>query len=125
MPPTAPTGATARKVGQVALGAALLLAGTGHLTAQREEFQAQVPTWFPVDLRGLGAETERAASYGLGAARAVLASGGELVLATCEHDGPVVGRVSNPVDAGRRLARAVPGPPGVPPPGWPVVEIGA
>ena len=49
MPPTAPTGATARKVGQVALGAALLLAGTGHLTAQREEFQAQVPTWFPVD----------------------------------------------------------------------------
>ena len=34
-------------------------------------------------------------------------------------------RVSNPVDAGRRLARAVPGPPGVPPPGWPVVEIGA
>ena len=25
------------------------MAGTGHLTAQREEFQAQVPDWFPVD----------------------------------------------------------------------------
>jgi uncharacterized membrane protein len=49
MPRSGPTGATARKVAQVALGAALLTAGTGHLTAQREEFQAQVPTWFPVD----------------------------------------------------------------------------
>lgn len=36
-------------VGQVALGAALLTAGTGHLTRQREEFQAQVPSWFPAD----------------------------------------------------------------------------
>ena len=36
-------------VGQVALGAALLTAGTGHLTKQREEFQAQVPSWFPAD----------------------------------------------------------------------------
>ena len=31
------------------LGAALVLAGVGHLTFQREEFQAQVPDWFPVD----------------------------------------------------------------------------
>jgi uncharacterized membrane protein len=31
------------------LGAALLFAGIGHLTAQRSEFQAQVPSWFPVD----------------------------------------------------------------------------
>lgn len=31
------------------LGAGLVLAGTGHLTVQREEFQAQVPDWFPVD----------------------------------------------------------------------------
>lgn len=31
------------------LGASLVLAGTGHLTFQREEFQAQVPDWFPVD----------------------------------------------------------------------------
>ncbi len=38
-----------RTLGRLALGGALLVAGTGHLTAQREEFQAQVPDWFPVD----------------------------------------------------------------------------
>ena len=38
-----------KMVGQVALGAALLTAGTGHLTKQREEFQAQVPSWFPAE----------------------------------------------------------------------------
>lgn len=38
-----------RAVGQGVLGAALLTAGTGHLTFQREEFQAQVPAWFPAD----------------------------------------------------------------------------
>lgn len=31
------------------LGAALIGAGVGHLTAQREEFRAQVPGWFPID----------------------------------------------------------------------------
>jgi uncharacterized membrane protein len=31
------------------LGAALVAAGVGHLTAQRREFQAQVPSWFPAD----------------------------------------------------------------------------
>lgn len=31
------------------LGGALIGAGLGHLTAQREEFQAQVPDWFPID----------------------------------------------------------------------------
>jgi uncharacterized membrane protein len=36
-------------MGQLALGAALLTAGTGHLTKQRQEFQAQVPSWFPAD----------------------------------------------------------------------------
>ena len=40
---------TIRVVGQLMLGAALLTAGVGHLTNQREEFQAQVPTWFPVE----------------------------------------------------------------------------
>ncbi len=36
-------------IGQLALGAALLTAGTGHLTKQRQEFQAQVLSWFPAD----------------------------------------------------------------------------
>lgn len=31
------------------LGAVLAGAGIGHLTTQRDEFQAQVPDWFPID----------------------------------------------------------------------------
>jgi uncharacterized membrane protein len=31
------------------LGAAMVGAGVLHLTTQRQEFQAQVPDWFPVD----------------------------------------------------------------------------
>ena len=38
-----------RVLGQVALGAVLLTAGAGHLTTKRGEFQAQVPSWFPID----------------------------------------------------------------------------
>lgn len=38
-----------RDGGRWLLGAALVLAGTGHLTFQRDEFRAQVPDWFPVD----------------------------------------------------------------------------
>jgi len=40
---------TSRTLGRIALGGALLLAGTAHLTTRREEFQAQVPPWVPVD----------------------------------------------------------------------------
>jgi uncharacterized membrane protein len=36
-------------VGRVLLGAALLVAGVGHLTWARTEFQAQVPSWVPLD----------------------------------------------------------------------------
>jgi uncharacterized membrane protein len=38
-----------RTVGRIALGAFLVFAGTSHLTWQRQEFQAQVPRWVPVD----------------------------------------------------------------------------
>ena len=38
-----------RTVGRLALGVALAFAGTGHLTFAREEFQAQVPNWVPID----------------------------------------------------------------------------
>lgn len=37
-----------RHVGRWALGAALLGTGTGHLTALRQEFRAQVPIWVPL-----------------------------------------------------------------------------
>lgn len=39
---------TARTAARWALGAGLVLAGIGHLTFEREEFQAQVPARFPV-----------------------------------------------------------------------------
>jgi uncharacterized membrane protein len=39
----------ARRASQVALGAFLLSAGVSHLTVSRLEFQAQVPTWLPLD----------------------------------------------------------------------------
>lgn len=96
----------------------------GELVVRELEPPAPVGQAVVCDLRDLGPDTERAASYALGACRAVLASGGQLVLATAEAVGPVVGLVRTPLDAGRRLARAVPGVPAEPPPGWPVVEIG-
>lgn len=40
---------TTRTVARCVLGGGLVMAGVGHLTAQRDEFQAQVPDWFPVD----------------------------------------------------------------------------
>ena len=40
--------ATARSVAPWVLGGGLVVAGIGHLTSQRDEFQAQVPDWFPV-----------------------------------------------------------------------------
>jgi uncharacterized membrane protein len=39
----------AATIGRIILGAFLLFAGIGHLTAQRQEFQAQVPSWLPLD----------------------------------------------------------------------------
>ncbi len=41
--------ALARVVGQVGLGAALIGAGTLHLTSGRKAFRAQVPSWLPAD----------------------------------------------------------------------------
>ena len=38
-----------KKFAQVILGIALTYAGSLHLTSSRQEFQAQVPTWLPLD----------------------------------------------------------------------------
>lgn len=38
-----------KKLTQVLLGLALAYAGTTHLSSNRQEFQAQVPTWLPLD----------------------------------------------------------------------------
>jgi uncharacterized membrane protein len=51
MPDTspAPAGTGIRTVLRWILGGALIGAGVGHLTTQRTEFRAQVPSWFPID----------------------------------------------------------------------------
>ena len=36
-------------IARILLGSALIFAGIGHLTTLRLEFQAQVPTWLPLD----------------------------------------------------------------------------
>ena len=62
-----------RRAAAVALGLFLAFAGTSHLTFARDEFQAQVPDWVPVNkdtvvlLSGI-------AEIGLGAALAALPS---------------------------------------------------
>lgn len=68
-----------------------------------------------LDLRGDPEVAEKMVSRAAGLCAAGLRSGVEVVLCTAERSGPVSGRVSSPTAAGRRLARAVPGPPGSPP----------
>jgi uncharacterized membrane protein len=48
---SAPDGADPRlrTIARIALGAFLAFAGVSHLTWSRTEFQAQVPTWVPID----------------------------------------------------------------------------
>ena len=38
-----------KRLTQALLGLALAYAGTTHLSSNRQEFQAQVPTWLPLD----------------------------------------------------------------------------
>ena len=38
-----------RTIGRIGLGAVLVLAGITHLTVARDDFQAQVPEWLPLD----------------------------------------------------------------------------
>ncbi|RZK13605.1 MAG: hypothetical protein EOO86_19860 [Pedobacter sp.] len=39
---------TAQNIARVLLGTGLIIAGIGHLTFARKEFQAQVPDWVPL-----------------------------------------------------------------------------
>jgi len=76
-----------------------------------------------LDLRGDLVVAEKLASRAAGLCSAGLRSGVEVSLCTAEESGPVTGRVASPAAAGRRLARAVAGPPGVPPPSARVVRL--
>lgn len=40
---------TIRNISRIALGTALVFAGTSHLSSARETFRAQVPAWVPLD----------------------------------------------------------------------------
>lgn len=42
------TETAAQKLGRIVLGSLMTLAGIGHLSFARAEFQAQVPAWVPV-----------------------------------------------------------------------------
>jgi uncharacterized membrane protein len=57
----------ARTTTRLLLGAAMVGAGVLHLTTQRQQFQAQVPDWFPVD-PDLTVLTSGVAEIALGAA---------------------------------------------------------
>lgn len=56
-----------RTVARLALGAAMVGAGVLHMTTQRQEFQAQVPDWFPID-KDLTVLGSGVVEIGLGAA---------------------------------------------------------
>lgn len=61
----------AQTAARVLLGSAMVGAGVLHLTTQREEFQAQVPSWFPLD-EDLTVIGSGVVEIGLGAAFIVL-----------------------------------------------------
>ncbi len=79
-PPPPPT-TTARTVARLLLAGAMIFAGLGHLFWARQEFQAQVPGWVPMDPDGV-----------------VMASGGVEIalgvgLAVLRRDRVLVGRL--------------------------------
>lgn len=61
----------ARHAGRILLGTFMVGAGVLHLTAQRQEFQAQVPDWFPLD-KDLTVVASGVVEIGLGAALVAL-----------------------------------------------------
>lgn len=64
-----------------------------------------------LDLQGHGPDAELAAARAAGLCQAALRDRLNVVLLTLEEEGPCAGTVLTALAAGRRLARAVPGPP--------------
>jgi len=103
-------------------------ARAGSLVVRELEPPARLGTAVVVDLRAPADRSdlvEAAASRAAGLVRAVLATSGDVLLVTNEVGGPVVRRVTTPLDAGRRLARAVAGVAPPVPSGWPVELVTA
>jgi uncharacterized protein (DUF58 family) len=92
-------------------------ARAGGLMVRELEAPGRAPLTIAVDLRGDDEEVEAAAGRAAGLAQAALRAGVPVTLATAEAGGPVLAPVIDAVSVGRRLARAVAGPPPTPPPG--------
>ena len=92
-------------------------ARAGSLMVRELESPGHAPLTIAVDLRGPHDQAEAAAGRAAGLALAALRAGVPVTLATAEADGPVLAPVADPVSVGRRLARAVAGPPPTPAPG--------
>jgi len=96
----------------------------GVLVVRDHEAPAAFGCAIVVDLNGDPEEVEAAASHAAGIGRAMFATGAAVWCCTHEERGPVSARVVDERDLGRRLARAVAGEPGSPPPGWSVEVVG-
>ena len=92
-------GAAARPVLRWLLGVALIGAGVGHLTAQRTEFRAQVPGWFPID------EDVVVVASGSAAAAGRKRTAASAILGQIESvfSGDAAGADPDGVNAGRRV----------------------
>ena len=97
----------------------------GTLVVREHEPPPAVGIALVVDLNGSAEDVEAAASRAAGIGRSTLAAGGGVWCCTSEVDGPVSAPVTDARDLGRRLARAQPGVPGLPPEGWPVEVVRA
>ena len=98
-------------------------ARTGELAVRELEPPAITGIAIAVDLYGPEPDVEIAAGCAAGLGRAALSAGAHVLLLSHEASGPVAAPVSGPLELGRRLARATPGPLPDAPPGWPKVTI--
>jgi uncharacterized protein (DUF58 family) len=87
-------------------------AHTGRMMVRELEQPGAEPVTITVELPRDPDAAERVAEGALGSVVALLEGGAPVVLGTTEVSGPVLGAVADRRSAGRRLARAVPGPGG-------------
>jgi uncharacterized protein (DUF58 family) len=98
-------------------------ARTGQVVVKELELPERPLLRVVVDLRGDVAAAEEAAERAMGLVCDALEAGCQVVLATLQADGPVIEQVTSARAAGRRLARAVAGPPPSFPPDVPAVRV--
>jgi uncharacterized protein (DUF58 family) len=95
----------------------------GELVVRELEPPAEAGVALVVDLGPNGVFADQLASRAAGIGRATLAAGGRVWCCTHESDGGVSELVTDARELGRRLARAIPGPPPPAPDGWPVEVV--